>query len=147
MTATCYKCGKEYAVKCATEAEKEALDNLLFDRTFDPTEWECPECLAAEAQHDDSIAEAETEKALQKVSPEPESYVPELPDNGHLKGMAKYSLMLFFNKFTLILKDVVFHFYSYQDQPKEYTLTTYTNDSKCKDHKFYDAPERIRVIK
>lgn len=147
MTATCYKCGKEYPVKCTTEAEKEAIDSLLLDKNFDPTEWECPECLAAEAQQDDSIAEAATEKALLNVYPEPKGYIPELPDNGHLKGMKKYSLILFFNNFTLILKDVVFHFYSYQEQPKEYTLTTYTNDSKCKDHKFYDAPERIREIK
>lgn len=57
MKAECYKCGKEYAVKMDTEAEKENIDNLVSN--YDPTDWECPDCEKAEQEAEDKIADKE----------------------------------------------------------------------------------------
>ncbi len=52
MTVNCFMCGKEFEV----EAEK-AREWAESGRPFDPTDWECPDCLDALDRYYEGIHE------------------------------------------------------------------------------------------
>jgi len=56
IPATCYKCGKDYEEDVPNNAVAAKLDH------FDPTDWECPDCLEAE---DDAYDDYEKDIAVQ----------------------------------------------------------------------------------
>ena len=55
---TCYKCGMDYEIVIETQEEAEEYERLCTD--FDPTDWECPDCEAAEdLQYQEPLSEEE----------------------------------------------------------------------------------------